>query len=218
MNFRNVLGVSFLALGLFASAPVLAKKAKDAAASTEPAVVTIQLTGNAALDGTLQKALDIDTKIVNGTNNLMTARANVNTALGAATDAPLATALADMKSKAEGKLKFAMNGTTPTISAGDGMPDNVKAGLDAVNSLVAVGGTTVTELAGLGKDITALIDEAKALPGKIPSLGLDAKSLMGATKIVGADVKAIGGFPAKISALTEQVTGVFNDIKAAFGS
>lgn len=219
MQIRNILGVSFLGLALVVSAPVFAGKKDKAAATTsssEPMVGEIELTNVAALDGTLGKAKTIEDKMVNSYNNLTTARTNLNTALGVATDAPLATALADMKTAAADKLKFAMDGAVPSLSLADGAPDNVKAGVEATKGLVSASTTAVKDMASLATDIKALVDEAKALPGQIPSLGLDAKSLMSATKIVGKDVKAIAAFPDKAKAVTDAATAIINDIVAVF--
>ena len=216
MTIGNVLGVSALGLALVVSSPVLARKDKTATTDTAVAGPIIELTNIARLDAILGKAQEIEGKIITASTNLATARANLMTALGAATNASLATALADMKTKGAGKIEFHMNGTTPTLGAGDGMPVDVKAGLDATNNLIRVGNETVTLLAGLGHDILGLVSEAKALPRMVPSLGLDPPSLMSATKILGKDVKAIADFPNKVAALTDQVTGIINDVKTAF--
>ena len=219
MQIRNILGVSFLGLALVVSAPVFAgkkDKAATATSSTEPMVGSIELTNVEALDGTIGKAKTIEDKMVGSYNNLTTARTNLNTALGVATDAPLATALADMKTAAGDKLKFAMDGAMPSLSLADGAPDNVKAGVEATKGLVTASTTAVKDMASLAGDIQALVEEAKALPGKVPTLGLDAKSLMSATKIVTKDAKAMLAFPDKAKAVTDAATAIINDVVAVF--
>ncbi len=210
--FRRTLAIAFLAAAVALPGAALAGKKETTTTTPE-----IQMTGLAELDGVLGQAKTIQDKIKTQTTTLTTARTNVNTALGVATDAPFATAVDDLKTKASGKISVAMEGTMPKLKAADGMPDNVQSGLDAVNGLIDAGGSTIETCAGLAKDIQGLISQAQAFPAQLPGL-LKANPLdiPKKTKILGDDIKIMGDTPKMIDALVKEAEGVFNDVKAAF--
>lgn len=213
--FRRTLAIAFLAAAVALPGAALAGK-KETTTATAP---EIQMTGLAEFDGVLGQAKAIQDKIKTQTTTLTTARANVNTAIGVATDAPFKTAVDDLKAKASGKISVAMEGTMPKLKAADGMPDNVQSGLDAVNGLIDAGGATIETCAGLSKDIQGLISQAQAFPGQLPGL-LKANPLdiPKKTKILGDDIKIMGDTPKMIDALVKEAEGVFNDVKAVFGA
>jgi hypothetical protein len=205
--FRRFFAVSALALAAV-STPALAGKA----ATTE-----IQMTGISAFDPTFTSAKDIQGKVTGQTTTLHSARANVNTAIGVATDAPLATALADLSKKAEKKISVAMEGSMPKLNPDAALPDNVKAAVDSVNGLVEAGNDTVTACTGLKNDATQLVSAIAGFPGQLPSVVKNPMELPKATKIVGDNAKIIGEFPKQIDALVAEVEGIYSDVKSAFG-
>lgn len=210
------IGFSLLSLALLSAPEAFAgKKDKGAAADELP---KIEATGIAQFDDVFMKAKTIHETLDAQDTNLKTARASINTALGVATDAPLATALADLKTKAAGKVKVAMNGTTPKLEPADGLPDNAKAGLDATNVLVDAAAAAVKAGKDLVPQVQQLVAATQAFPGQVPSLITNPLEAAKALKVVTADVKAVAGTPARIDRLVQTCEQVFTDLKTTFGA
>lgn len=199
-------------VGLTTTTAYAAKKSGD----TAPTYVAIEMTGVAQFDEVFAKAKAIHDSLTTQETDLKTARTNVNSALGVATDAPLATALADLKTKAAGKIKVGMNGTMPKLEAGEAVPENVQKGIDSVNGLITVSGKTAETVAGLVPQAEALVVACKDFPAQVPSLVTDPMAALKATKIVANDIKAVGQTPGRLKALGDAAVAIFNDVKAAF--
>jgi hypothetical protein len=207
--FRRFLAVSALTASVLLPVSALAGKTAT--------VPEIQTTGISAFDPTFTQAKDIHAKVTGEATNIHTARDNATKLLGAATDAPFATALADLKGKAEGKIKVAMSGTMPKLSPDAALPDNVKQGVDAVNGLVDAGGHAVDTCVGLKKDAEQLVAAVKGFPGQLPSLVSNPLELPKKTKIIADNVTAVGHIPTEIDDLVKEVEGLYKDISGAFG-
>ena len=145
--------------GLSLAAPV-ALAGEKAPAAEEKALPKIEKSGIAEFDTVFMKARAIHDTLDAEDKTLTGARTNVNSVLGVATDAPLATAFADLKTKANGKLKIALKGTVPRLEASDALPDNAQKGLDAANSLVDAAVHAIAS----GKELEP---EAKALAAAV---------------------------------------------------
>lgn len=212
MTFSRILATAALSASLIVPAIALAGKAATTT-SSDPLIV---LTGISQFDGVFGSGKGIQDKVIAQTTTLKTARTNVNTALGVATDAPLATAMADLSAKADKKITVAMNGTMPKLTPDAALPDNVKAGVDSVNGLIDAGKSTVDTCLGLKKDAESLVAAASAFPGQVPSLVTNPLELAKKVKVVGDNIKAIGNLPKLIDALVVEVDGIVKDIKAVF--
>lgn len=209
LSVRTLLASAALATAAITiAAPAIAGGKAPPSFVAEPAIQNI---GSAALDGVFGEAAGIQTNLNGIYKNLTDARNNVNTTLGVAADAPVATAMADLKTKASGKLKVAMEGTKPKLKASDAVPENVQKGLDATNNLVDAGQNAVD---GAMK----LKDQAVALVTKLgtPAIAAELPKLLG-NKVGSANINMIKVQPTNIQVIADQVTGIFNDIKAAFG-
>ena len=213
MTFSRALAIAALSSSLIVPAVALAGKAA-ATTATEP---TIVLTGITQFDGVFGQAKDIQDKVNGQTTTLKTARSNVNTAIGVATDAPFATALADLSTKADKKITVAMNGTMPKLSPDAACPDNVKAAVESVNGLIDAGKSTVEAAVGLKKDAEQLVAAASAFPGQLPSLVSNPMDVMKKSKVLGDDIKGLGALPKRIDDMVAEVTGLVSDIQKAFG-
>lgn len=214
-NFTAAIGFSLLSLALLAAPEALAGKKDKDAAEELPKIVE---TGIAQFDGVFMKAKAIHDTLDTQDTNLKTARESINTALGVATDAPVATALADLKTKASGKISVALEGTTPKLKPADGIPDNVKTGIDATNTLVDAAVAAIKAGKDLVPQVTELVNATKAFPGQVPSLISNPMEAAKALKVVTADVKAVAGTPARIDRLVKTCEQVFTDIKSTFGA
>jgi hypothetical protein len=201
--------------------PAEAKKTSSSSTETDPfeGVADIIACGIAEFDSVFTEAGRLQKEMKTSYQNVKDAKTNVNTVLGVATDAPVATALADLQAKAAGKLKVVMNGTTPKLEAKDAIPDNVQKGLDAVNNLVDIGKKTADSVLAMKDKVVALGQQAAGFPMKVPTMlgSLSADQVKTTSKIVGDNVKSIKAMPGQIESISSQVTSIFNDIKTAFG-
>ncbi|MBM4366678.1 MAG: hypothetical protein FJ102_10725 [Deltaproteobacteria bacterium] len=213
--FRRSLALAALAAAIALPSVALAGKKDTSTTSSQP---EIQLLGVDAFDGVLGSAKGIQDKIKTQTTNMSTARANVNSALGVATDAPFKTAVDDLKAKAGDKISVAMDGTMPKLKASDAAPENVTKGIDAVNGLVDAGKSTIDTCIALKTEITGLISQAQAFPAQLPSvLKSNPLDIPKKTKILTDDIKIMGDTPQMLDDMVKEAEGIFNDVKAVFG-
>lgn len=189
---------------------------KATTADKEKELPKIELTNISEFDSVFSKAKTIQDTLDQNHADLATSREKLNTTLGIATDAPLATALADLKTKASGKIKVAMKGGRPSLEPSEAVPDNVKAGIDAANALLDQAEKTVATAKQLLPEATSLVGACADFPGKIPGLVSDPVAVVKVTKTVGQDIKAIAATPDRINRMIADVEAMFNDVKGAF--
>jgi hypothetical protein len=181
-------------------------------------VISIETTGISAFDDVFGKVKDIQDKLTSIETNLQTSNDNIATTLGLAAGTPVKDAIADLKAKAEGKIEVAMDGTTPTLKAKDGVPENVTAGIEAVNTAIKAWTESAATVATLKSDVDALVASTKEMPGKVPeaakSAGLGAKDIVKVTKTVGSNVKATGQTADRTKAVGEAIVANVDTVKA----
>jgi hypothetical protein len=214
--FHLLAAFSLLSAGLALAPEAHAAKKTDTVDPCKMESPTITKSGISDMDQVFDKAGNIQTTVRDQTSSVCTARGHLNDALGVGTDAPVATALADLKTKAGGKIKMAMNGTMPKLEASD-VPDNVQKAVDAVNELINSSSTAATQTAGLLPEAKALATQAAGFPMKVPTMKVDNVDIPTAIKVVGENVKAIKQLPNQIEALGGQLELVVTDVKSTFG-
>ncbi|MFZ5481283.1 MAG: hypothetical protein ACOZNI_31275 [Myxococcota bacterium] len=210
-RLARIAGLSLLALALAHAPDALAGK-KDAPAE----LPKIEATGIAEFDSVFMKAKAIHDSLDTEDKNLKEARAAIATALGVAEDAPLATALEDLKKKANGKIKVALKGATPRLEPSEAVPENVQKGIEAVNKLLDASEHAVATGKELVPQAKELATAVAGFPAKVPGLVSDPMEVPKKSKIVGQDVKATQATPDRIDRLVKTCEGTFNDVKAAF--
>lgn len=215
---------STLLLALLVTAPLVVTEAdaapkKEAAGATDEAgkYPKIGMTGIAQFDEVFTPAKEIQDTLDSQKKDVTDARTRLNTALGVATDTPFKTAIADLSAKAEHKVKVVMKGKTPVLEPSQAVPDNVQAGLDAVNKLMEACERTVSS----GQDLTTraqdLITKASAFPGQVPQVVTgDPVAAAKALKQVNANVKAMGTTPERIKMLGAEALAMMKDVQDAF--
>lgn len=220
MSFRTV-----LLLSLFATAPLVVADAEAApkkgqtSGSEEAKYPVIEMTGIAQFDEVFTPAKSIQDTLDGQKKELTDARTQLNTALGLATDSPVKAAIEDLKGKAEGKIKVAMNGNTPKLEATEAVPENVQAGIDAVNKLMAACQNTVAAGRDLSAQAQDLISKASAFPGQVPSVVTgDPVAAAKALKQVNANLKAMGTTPERLKMLGNEAMAIINDVRSTFGA
>ncbi len=173
MRLRTLL--TAVVLGLFGASLVSTTawaKKKDEEESTDTSGIDeleIVEIGLPSLDEVFGKAAGLITTLQGAKAKVDSSNEKVATALGLASGTPIADALNDLNEKAGGAISVAMEGSTPSLSAGDAVPENVQAGIDAVNEMTAALTEASAELTTVASEASALVTEASELPGKVKS-------------------------------------------------
>jgi hypothetical protein len=204
-----------LFIGL-AVAPSIAEAKPSKGAAAAESLPVIQPTGIPEFDEVFLKAKAIHDTLDAQDAELKTARTALTTALGVAEDAPIATALADLKTKANGKLKLVMKGKTPRLEASDAVPENVQTAIAAVNTLLDAGEKSIDASVGLVDQAKQLATACAGFPAKLPSVIQDPSKLLSAGKLVKDDVKATAATPDRVDRLMKSTEAIFTDLKGAF--
>ncbi len=205
-----------LLVGILASAAL----ETDALAKDTTAPAEITATGIKPFDDVFMQAKDIQTNLTTSKTKLQTANDDVNTSLGLAKGTPFKDALADLNKKADGKVKVAMTGKTPTLTAQDGCPDNVKASIDATNKAATEISSVVDNMATLTTQAQALVDQTAAFPGQVPSMAKDAgikvTEVPKATKTVKSNITIVSQTPSQVKAVSDQAVSMLDAVASTF--
>ncbi len=177
--------------------------------------------GIAALDSFFARVQVILDRVYTTEDALVSARNALITAVGVAEGVTLDVALAEAVKSAQGALQLSLAGGKPTITVKPGTPPQAAAIGNAINGMVAATGKIATELPKLQGDAMALVEEAKSIPAKVPSMAAD----MGASplqipKMLGAVKDNVGttlAVPGEIKGLIEEGVNTLNLVKTAFG-
>ena len=174
---------------------------------------TITLTTIEQFDAVFSKGKAIETSLIESSKQLTDARLELNKALGVAADAPLKTALEDLKSKAGDALAVTMEGGKPKLSVKDAAPDNVKVAVTAVGKLVDACQAVVDQTKAIPGQVTELSTAATAFPGQLTSIKVDDKMLlMKLPKTLGNNSKALAAFPTRAQELGSEATSILTDV------
>lgn len=204
--------------GAQTSAPAGEEKGKGKA-EAGPEKLELAETGVSDLDAFFAKAKTPVDSIVDADTKVIGVRTTLATALGLPEGTPFADALADLKTKADGKLTVAMNDKgVPTLSPTDAMPENVQAAVDSLNASLDEAGEAVSALSALPDQFKALSDEGAELPGKMPSMGIKPLDIPKHTKTVKGNLDTLSKAPGKIKDLADSFSALTGDITSTFGA
>lgn len=195
------------------------KKKKDDDAASAPAEITE--TGIAAFDETFMKVKGIHDQLTDSENRIKSAETNMLTAVGVATDAPLATALADFQSQASDFISFEMDGTTPKLGFKPEAPQNVQDGVNGINGALDDLKGVLADLEPLPNEVEGLVSSAQAMPAQVPSAvkeaGMGAKDIAPTSKKVKNNVSATTETPARVESTMSAATGLIKTVTDTFG-
>jgi hypothetical protein len=149
------------ALGMPADAFAKKSKKKKKAA--------VQLTGVKSLDKVFKPLKKLDKSLTKAQKARRTGAASINTALGLKQGTSLNAAMAHLKSEAAGKVKVKLEGGTPQLEAADALPPDIRAGVEATNTVIRSYITAYTELAKAPKEAAKLVKQAQKLPTQLKS-------------------------------------------------
>jgi hypothetical protein len=153
--------------------------------------------------------------------DIAVANARLRDALGVGEGVALEDALADLKTQAAGAIQVQMKGGRPAVGVKPGASPQVQGAVSALNGLVGAFGQATTKLATVPKESKALIAQAKAIPGKLPTMLKDAGMGMGELpqtfKAVRHNLKLTGQVPKEAAAVGKEAASTFQAIGGAFG-
>jgi len=186
------------------------KKGGDDSADEDKGLELNLDSGIESVDSIFKKAQAPMDTLHNAEMKLDAVPASVNTALGLGEGTPLADALAELKTKAEGKIKVGMeDGGVPKVSLEDGVPDDVKAAVEGLNTSVSEAVSAVMGLTEVPGQVTAVIDEAKAFD---PTSIKPVTAVPKATKAIGGNLKVLGAVPGEVQALGESLDNIKKEL------
>ena len=147
-----ILGLSVMGMGVN-PADAWAGKSKD----------QITLVGIASFDEVFSEAKSVDDALTNARKQRHQARKNVNSVMGLDKKTAFGDALNELNQRANGKVKVAMKGNTPSLSVSDAVPTNVQEAIDAVNSAISLYSSLAKELQDVPPRCKAAVKKAKKL-------------------------------------------------------
>ena len=187
-------------------------------AAADPAAVetvTIEVTGVADVDAIFQPAGDILNSVITARTAIDSLGTNLTTALGLPAGTPFKDALADLKTKAEGKVTIAMDGDMPKLAAADGIPANVQAAIDAVNGGMANIMTAATALTAVPDKAMEIVNAAKGVnPSSLA--GVNPTKIPKITKQLAGNIKILTTTPEEAKALINSIGQLKADLSASF--
>jgi hypothetical protein len=124
----------------------------------------IQKTGIEAFDSVFSQVADIHGQLDVADQTLKDGKKALTGALGLGRGFSFADAMSELKNRAEGKVKLAMKGTTPTLELTDAVPSDVQNAVTAVNKAITDYQASVVALAALPEESKALTEQVKDFP------------------------------------------------------
>ncbi len=215
---RNFLGLAIVAVALTWAPVAEAKKEKAAASSAQ--TLEIKETGIASIDETFAKAKAPVDSIIKARTEVENLQKNLVTALGLTEGTPFADALTDLKTKAGGTVSAAIDAKgMPSIKAGDAVPANVQAAIDAINAGFTAVGDAVAALAELPAQFQAIAADAQKYgdPATLKTLAADNPAAMiKAPKAIADNIGTLTKAPEEIKALGVALDGLRKSVAATF--
>jgi len=213
-------------ISLSAATTAEAKKPKegDTTTTTEPAaaaapVLTMATTGIADVDNVFNQAVDPLKTLQDTQTAIDNLTKNLNTALGLADGGSLNDALADLKTKAAGKVTVAMNDKQmPTLKPSDAVPEEVQKALDGFNA-------SIDEISALVPKLAALPDQFKQIataaagfnPASLTKSGVKATEAPKIMKAITGNLKVLSSAPNVVTGLLDSVKNLTTSVSSTFG-
>ncbi|MEZ4238834.1 MAG: hypothetical protein R3F59_22305 [Myxococcota bacterium] len=218
---RRLLVLAVTLVGLVLASGAQAKDAKKGKKED----TGIILTGVSSFDKVFTRVDNIDGRLTKSEKQVRTSRTNLNTALGVKRNAPVSTALTQLRNQAEGKVRLAVDDKAmPKLELTDAVPPNVQKAVDALNAMTANYSTTLTELTGLKPEIEKLVQSTRKMPANLKNeFSKDNAGLLDqvfklpkTAKALKQDITVTKGLTGRTTALTKECTTVLGLVKNEF--
>jgi cell division septum initiation protein DivIVA len=220
MRIRSLLSVLMMALLVVSfSNDAFAKKNKDGDESAADAPsFAIEDTGVAKVDQFYDGVEGMVAKLTQAQTEMDEANAKLAEALGLAEGTPVADALADLQSKAEGKIELVLEGTKPTLKPADGCPENVQNAIDATNAMADSLVNAAETLKSVAADVQPMIGQAGDMPAAINESDLGLVDKGKALKTATANLSTTKKVAEEANTLAGKANESLELIKSTFGA
>ena len=128
----------------------------------------VELTGIPSVDKVFKQLKKLDNTVNKAAKHRKKVHKSINTALGLK-NASFGQALQHLQSEAKGKVRVSMQGSIPQLQATDALPDNIVAGIEAINTGFKHYPQAIKEIAKIPKQAKNLSKKIKAAPKEIKS-------------------------------------------------
>ncbi len=205
--------VAFLGMPDIADAKKSKKKKKGAG--------HVQLTGVKSLDKVFKPLKKLDKTVTKAQKARRNGAASISTALGLQKGTSLNAAMTHLRNEAAGKVKVTLSGGKPQLKASDALPPDIKAGIEATNTVIQSYIEATTSLAKVPKQANKLVKQAKAMPKQLKSdlLSNPAQAITIAKNlgVVKDNIKIATQIPKRSVRVTKNLNKDLKIIVSAFG-
>ncbi len=187
----------------------------EAGAPAAAPPLVMQKSGVADIDQVFMKA-DAPLATLTGVREQMTLmKNNVNSALGLSAGTPFSDALADLQTKAEGKVNLAVSERgIPHLEAEEGVPENVDAAADAVNHGMDNLRDAMVQLS----EIPGQLEEAYAAASAVDPTKVEATKVPKVTKVTNHNMKVLAQAQDEAQAVKVELDAMKTSIETTFKS
>lgn len=194
-------------------------RAEDAEMTEDkPFDVIMEATGSDALDSIFKKSESPIETVATVDADIKAMKAKFVESMGLTGGTPFSDAITNLSEKAEGKINLAFDDNKwPTLSAADGLPDNVKASMSTLNSSLTELHSAKAKLKGAGKELMVIAEEATELSSEPKNLGLKATKVPKAVMKSKKNVKSLKAGADVTKSLVKEIRSLVKETTAAFG-
>jgi hypothetical protein len=217
---RKLLILAVTLMGLVLSSSAIAKEKKKG--KEEEGIIP---TGIASFDRVFNRVDAIDGRLTRSERQVRTSKTNLNTALDLKRNAPMSTAVTQLRNQAEGKVQLAVDDkAVPKLQVTDAVPRNVQNAVDALNAMTTNFSTTLEELTGLAPEIDKLVKDTRKMPANLKdefakgNEGLldQLLKLPKASKALTHDIGVTKGLTGRTTSLTREMNQVLGLVSTEF--
>lgn len=216
---RKLMFIGLFALfggALAVTVPVQDAHAKDGE-KEEPFDVVMVSTGSDSLDSVFKKSEGPIETVATLRDEIRGVKAKLVESLGLTQGTPFIDALTDLQTKSEDKINvsFAEN-KWPTFSVEEGVPENVKASVNTLNSSMVELSAAKEKLEAAGAMLEQIAEEASDLAAEPKNLGLKATQVPKAVLKSKKNVKSLRSGVGVTKDLLKEMGGLVKDVKEVF--
>jgi hypothetical protein len=191
--------------------PAYAKKKK------KKKKIRIEMTGIKSFDKVFKQARKTDSKIRSAERNLSKSKKALRAALKLKKGTTYTAALSELKQKAKGKVKVAMSGKIPTLKAKEGVPEDIKNGIEAINTLSKSIPASINNLKDAAVASKKMVSAARKFPNRIKKelMGKGVDGLIAVvfklpkiTKTVMRNLKIMSSMPKRAAKVSKELTSI----------
>jgi hypothetical protein len=207
-----------LALLAFSSTVVVTEARAEDAEEMAKFDVIMEATGSDALDSIFKKSEGPIETVATIDADIKGMKMKFVESMGLTGGTPFADAIADLSTKAEGKINLAFDENKwPTLEAKEALPDDLKNSLATLNSSLVEMKSARAKLKEAGKQMSLVVEEATELSSEPKNLGLKATKVPKAIVKSKKNVKSLNAGVDVTKSLVKEIRSLVKETTAAFG-